>query len=75
MTQKYIAMYNQSESWTDWRRTAFPKLTAVTGTEIPRRWLYPQSERLYNGANLAATGYIVSNPNWIFSKMWWDALP
>jgi hypothetical protein len=65
MTQKYVAMYTQCESWTDWRRTGFPTLTPVKGTEIPRRFPYPQSERLYNNANMPP-GLT------IFSRVWWD---
>ena len=65
MTQKYVAMYTQCESWTDWRRTGFPALTAVRGNEVPRRFPYPQSERLYNTRNMPA-GLT------IFSRVWWD---
>lgn len=64
--QKYIALYAQSEAWTDWRRTGFPAVQSTTGvpTQIPRRLLYPQYERNYNpntptGVNLT-------------TRMWWD---
>lgn len=67
MTQKYIAMYTQAESWSDWRRTGFPTLTStVQGSEIPRRFPYAQSERLYNSANMPAPA-----PT-IFDRVWWD---
>lgn len=66
MTQKYVAMYTQSESFTDWRRTELPALTpTVTGKEIPRRFPYPQSERLYNDANMP-DGLTIN------SRVWWD---
>ena len=65
MTQKYVAMYTQCESWSDWRRTGFPALTPVNGNEVPRRFPYPQSERLYNGGNMPA-GLT------IYSRVWWD---
>jgi len=65
MTQKYVAMYTQRESWSDWRRSGFPSLAPVQGNEIPRRFPYPQSERLYNGGNMPA-GLT------IFSRVWWD---
>ena len=65
MTQKYVAMYTQCESWSDWRRTGFPTLTAVDGAEVPRRFPYAQSERLYNTKNMP-TGLT------IFSRVWWD---
>ena len=48
MTQKYIAMYMQTEAYLDWRRTGIPALKPNTGTAIPRRLLYPQSEVNYN---------------------------
>jgi Starch-binding associating with outer membrane len=44
MTQKYLALYADPEVFSDWRRTGFPALTPTTGTAIPRRLLYPQSE-------------------------------
>ena len=66
MTQKYIAMYTQCESFTDWRRSGVPALTPVAGSNIPRRFAYPQSERLYNGSNMP--GGLT-----IFSRVWWDS--
>ncbi len=67
MTQKYIAMYTQSESFSDWRRTGFPTLTStVAGSEIPRRFPYAQSERLYNSGNMPTPA-----PT-IFDRVWWD---
>lgn len=68
MVQKYIAMFTQSESWSDWRRTGFPVLTPSTGNQVPRRFPYPLSERLTNGAQLAK----VSGGVTIFSRVWWD---
>ncbi|MFZ9814476.1 MAG: SusD/RagB family nutrient-binding outer membrane lipoprotein, partial [Candidatus Kapaibacteriota bacterium] len=53
MEQKFLAMYTQPETFSDWRRTGIPALTAPTGavSSTPRRFLYPLSERLYNSAN------------------------
>ena len=65
MTQKYIAMYTQPESFTDWRRSGVPALTPVSGSNVPRRFPYPLSERLYNGANMPADLTI-------FDRVWWD---
>ena len=51
MEEKYISMFTQGESWTDWRRTGYPALSADPLwylTEIPRRMPYPESEYLYN---------------------------
>ncbi len=44
MIQKYIGLFVQPESWTDWRRTDIPSLTPTAGSQIPRRWTYPLSE-------------------------------
>lgn len=64
MTQKYIAMFTQPESYTDWRRTNIPALSPNNGPDIPRRLLYPETETNYNSANV---------PNaTLFSRLWWD---
>ena len=44
MIQKYITMFQDAELFNDWRRTGFPTLTPNTGTSIPRRLPYPQTE-------------------------------
>lgn len=67
MTQKYIAMFTQgAESWTDWRRTGIPALTAadnnITGGVIPVRFPYPESEIQLNAANVPAT--TILDPTW-----------
>lgn len=72
MEQKYIALFTQHECWNDWRGTGYPQLdpndngaSAVNPSgEIPRRLIYPQSERILN-------------PNFPGSvdmqkRMWWD---
>lgn len=64
MTQKYVAMYSQPESWSDVRRTGFPALTPVTGSAVPRRFPYAQNERLYNTKMPAGKT--------IFDRVWWD---
>jgi hypothetical protein len=66
MVEKYKHMFCQLESWTDWRRTGYPRLTPVQGTQIPRRYPYPQSERDFNEENTP----IVQ----IFGRVWWDAI-
>jgi hypothetical protein len=53
MEQKFLAMYTQPETFSDWRRTGIPALATpqdAVGT-TPRRFLYPLSERLYNSSN------------------------
>lgn len=70
MVQKYIAMYLDPEVFSDWRRTGFPHLLPspgnVTGDVIPRRLPYPQSERLFNGANCNCASQNIT------SRVWWD---
>lgn len=56
MREKFSALFTQAETWTDWRRTGFPILTpnadgnsaSNPGGQIPRRLIYPQTERLLN---------------------------
>lgn len=74
MVQKYIACFFSPESYSDWRRTNFPKLTPVRSDKpVPRRFPYPQSERLYNFENVKAVAPNFQNPDFIFvDKLWWD---
>ncbi len=56
MREKFSALFTQPEVWTDWRRTGYPVLTpnangnsaSNPGGQIPRRLIYPQTERLLN---------------------------
>ncbi|MGB0523185.1 MAG: SusD/RagB family nutrient-binding outer membrane lipoprotein [Flammeovirgaceae bacterium] len=59
MTHKYIALFSQTETWNDVRRTGLPVLTPANESqlptgEMPSRWAYPQGERDFNGANWSA---------------------
>ncbi len=70
MTQKYIHNCTDSESWVDWRRTGFPTLQvapdpATPDGQIPRRFVYPLNERLYNSTNFP-TGQTQDK------KLWFD---
>lgn len=67
MTQKYIALYTDPEVFSDWRRTGMPALTPVTGTEIPRRLPYAESELFSNPDNTPSNSEVN-----IFSRVWWD---
>jgi hypothetical protein len=70
INQKYVALYEQAESWTDWRRTGFPTLTPTApGKQIPVRMLYPQTERLYNGGNMPA-GVTQDDKVWWHKTKW-----
>ncbi|MEM6765781.1 MAG: SusD/RagB family nutrient-binding outer membrane lipoprotein [Bacteroidota bacterium] len=48
MIQKYIAMFLQPETYSDFRRTGIPALTPVSGTAVPVRWHYSSDEYLFN---------------------------
>jgi hypothetical protein len=74
--EKYVAMFLSPETWTDWRRSKdanhpngipalTPSSTSVIGANIPRRFLYPTSERLYN-TNCP------QNSTLLTPRMWWD---
>lgn len=71
--QKYIALFATIESWTDYRRTGFPVLIPNEGGDqnqnpggaIPRRFAYPQTERLYN------QNFPEYLPN-LQDRFWWD---
>ncbi len=67
MTQKYLALFLNTEAWADWRRTGFPTLIpndqgAVSG--IPRRLPTVVDERLYN-----PNAIVVHD---ILQPVWWD---
>lgn len=69
MTQKYIALYGQVESYCDFRRTdniigLVPNPYAVT-PEIPRRYPYPTDELTYNPNTPVGVT--------IWNRVWWDA--
>ena len=68
MTQKWIALYTDPEVFNDWRRTGMPSLTPVTGTDIPRRLPYAQTEIFSNPDNVPSPAEVT-----IFSRVWWDA--
>ncbi len=73
LTQKWIALMTTPEPWADWRRTGWPALLpnengtsdANPNGEIPRRLIYPQSERLRNN-NFPAPGPTMQD------RFWWD---
>ena len=78
MNEKYVAMFTSTESWTDWRRTGFPTLTAPADanlSDLPRRMPYPEGEYLYNSANVPMP--LTSTPDEKFGvtptyRLWWD---
>jgi len=78
-TQKWIALNNRGwDSWTEWRRLDFPKLSPPSGPSIPtaltipNRMIYPVIEQTVNGAqwSTAAGRYNADSPA---AKLFWDA--
>jgi hypothetical protein len=65
MMQKYFALFLQPETFADWRRTGFPELNPKSGTNIPRRYLYPSDET--NANPNTPTGVTMFQP-----KVFWD---
>jgi len=70
MMQKYIALYNQAETFNDWRRTnnliglaANPTSSAVQHV-IPRRFPYSLGEKSYNTNTPANVD--------MWQRVWWD---
>jgi hypothetical protein len=66
ITEKWLANFLHPESWTDWRRTDYPELTPNAGSAIPRRFIYPTNERLYNPNS------INQNSDLYQPRLWWD---
>jgi hypothetical protein len=70
LTQKYIALFNQSESFNDWRRTnnviglAPNPTSSAIRNEIPRRFPYSLGEKSYN----------TNTPKDVtmWDRVWWD---
>jgi hypothetical protein len=49
MTEKYIRLFQNPETWSDYRRTCLPALVPAPGSSfIPARFVYPLSERNAN---------------------------
>ncbi|MCF6347041.1 MAG: SusD/RagB family nutrient-binding outer membrane lipoprotein [Flavobacteriaceae bacterium] len=66
MTQKYIGLFVQPEAFSDWRRTGIPSLTPVAGSDVPRRWFYPENEYLFNSSAPARDNDL------LFKRVDWD---
>lgn len=82
--EKYVALYAQAanEIWVDYRRTGFPAISPIPngeaaglnpGGQIPKRFIYPISERQTNGANLSAAktrqgGDLLNADLWAFKN-------
>jgi len=66
MFQKYLAMLADQEVYTDWRRTGIPELPPNTGTQIPVRFPYAQTE-IFSNENTPSTSSVNQ-----FTPVWWD---
>jgi len=71
-------LMNFGESWSNWRRSGFPVLTAVnytgnfSGGTIPRRQLYPTGEVAVNPTNYAAGVASLGGTDSWTARVWWD---
>lgn len=69
---------DQIENFANWRRTGYPKLIPtnypgnITGGQIPRRFVIPQSEEELNNANFLEAKNRQSGANTLLSRVWWD---
>jgi hypothetical protein len=48
MEEKYVALFQNTETWNDYHRTCYPNLTPAAGTFIPARLVYGTDERRAN---------------------------
>ena len=80
ITQKWLANFPLGlESWTEYRRTGFPKLMPaavnnsggiVDSERGARRLYYPQEERLNNSANYNEAIKLLGGPNTMATDVW-----
>ncbi|MFA6944530.1 MAG: SusD/RagB family nutrient-binding outer membrane lipoprotein [Pedobacter sp.] len=77
--QKWILFFlDQKENFANWRRTGYPKLIPtnypgnITGGQIPRRYIVPQSEEQLNTVNFLEAKKRQSGDNTLLSRVWWD---
>lgn len=74
-TQRYVATYLDGfEAWSEWRRTGYPALVPgpnATIPAIPRRLVYPASDKTNNLANYNAV-IAQQGPDNTTTRVWWD---
>lgn len=75
MLQKWIGSFMIGvEGWNDWRRTGLPTFTPAVSddnnNQVPVRYLYPQSEQVFNRAN-REKAIQSQGPDNINTKIWW----
>ncbi len=78
--QYWVATFgNGIESFSNWRRTGYPQLVpldvaaTLTGGMIPRRFVYPGSEKLNNLTELQKAIDRLDGGDHNTSRVWWDA--
>ena len=78
--QYWVATFgNGVESYSNWRRSGFPDLVpmdiagGLTDGEIPRRFIYPGSEKLNNTENVQEAIDRLSGGDTNTSRVWWDS--
>lgn len=78
-TQKWVLFFlDQKENFANWRRTGYPRLIPtnypgnITGGQIPRRYIVPQSEEQLNTTNFLDAKKRQSGDNTLLSRVWWD---
>lgn len=76
--QYWVATFgNGLESYSNWKRSGYPVLIPaevaadLTGGKIPRRFVYPSSEKLNNPVNVAAATAQQGGDE-LLTRMWWD---
>ncbi len=77
--QYWVATFgNGMETFSNWRRSGYPELTPLksapelTGGSIPRRFVYPGSEKLNNPDQVQAAIDRIPGGDKITSRVWWD---
>ena len=78
--QYWLATFgNGLETYSNWKRSGYPQLVpfdlaaTTTGGPIPRRFVYPGSEKLNNPDNVAAA-IAQQGGDDLLTRMWWDTL-
>ncbi len=77
--QYWVATFgNGLETYSNWKRSGYPQLVpfaiaaTLTNGQIPRRFVYPGSEKLNNPTNVAAA-IEQQGGDTLLTRMWWDA--
>lgn len=79
-TQKWVSLIfeDEYEIFAGWRRTGYPKLIPtnypgnLTGGQIPRRFVIPDSEGIYNAEHFIEARDRQDGTNTLLSHVWWD---